>query len=49
MLDDHTPLIRVYALRALEYCERLFYLEEVEGIQVADEAIYAGRTLHVEL
>ncbi len=49
MLDDHSPLIRVFALRTLEYCERLFYLEEVENIQVADAAVLAGRTLHVEL
>lgn len=49
MLDEHSPLIRVHALHALEYCERLFYLEEVEGIQVADAAVLAGRTLHVEL
>jgi CRISPR-associated protein Cas1 len=49
MLDEHSPLIRVFALRTLEYCERLFYLEEVEDIQVADAAVFAGRTLHVEL
>ena len=40
-----TP-IRVMALHALAYCERLFYLEEVEEIRVADERVYAGRTLH---
>lgn len=39
-------LIRVMALHALAYCERLFYLEEVEEIRVADHRIYAGRTLH---
>ncbi len=49
MLDSHSPLIRVFALRALDYCERLFYLEEVEDIQLADAAVLAGRTLHVEL
>lgn len=43
------PLIHVHALHALAYCERLFYLEEVEDIRVADAAVYAGRTLHVEL
>lgn len=43
------PLIRVMALHALAYCERLFYLEEVEEIRVADEAVYAGRRLHEEL
>ncbi len=34
------------ALHALEYCERLFYLEEVEEIRIADKRVYAGRTLH---
>jgi CRISPR-associated protein Cas1 len=34
------------ALHALLYCERLFYLEEVEEIRVADAAVYAGRRLH---
>lgn len=42
------PPIRVMALRALAYCERLFYLEEVEEIYVANELVYAGRTLHEE-
>jgi len=49
MTDTHTPLIRVMALHALAYCERLFYLEEVEEIRLADEAVYAGRRLHEEL
>lgn len=40
------PMIRVMALHALAYCERLFYLEEVEEIRVADHRVYAGRTLH---
>lgn len=48
-MNDHEPLIRVMALHALAYCERLFYLEEVERIQIADDAIYAGRTLHEQL
>ena len=43
--DDH-PVIRVMALHALAYCERLFYLEEVEEIRVADHRVHAGRTLH---
>lgn len=43
-----TPL-RVHSLHALAYCERLFYLEEVENMRVADGAVYAGRRLHVEL
>jgi len=42
-------LIRVMALHALAYCERLFYLEEVEEIRVADAAVYAGRALHSDL
>ena len=44
-----TPLIRVMALHAMIYCERLFYLEEVEEIRVADANIYAGRRLHDKL
>lgn len=46
MADSQTSLIRVMALHALAYCERLFYLEEVEEIRVADHRVYAGRTLH---
>ena len=45
-MTTDTPLIRVMALHALAYCERLFYLEEVEEIRVADHRVYAGRTLH---
>lgn len=44
----YTPT-RVMALHALAYCERLFYLEEVEEIRLADASVYAGRTLHEEL
>ncbi|HZV49599.1 MAG TPA: type I-MYXAN CRISPR-associated endonuclease Cas1 [Candidatus Dormibacteraeota bacterium] len=40
------PLTRVMALHALAYCERLFYLEEVEEIRVADERVLAGREAH---
>ncbi len=40
------PPLRVMSLHALLYCERLFYLEEVEEIRVADGAVYAGRRLH---
>lgn len=47
-LNDE-PLIRVMALHAIEYCERLFYLEEVEEIRVADTAIYDGRRFHEQL
>ena len=41
--------LRVMSLHALLYCERLFYLEEVEEIRVADAAVYAGRELHESL
>jgi CRISPR-associated protein Cas1 len=47
-LDTDDPPLRVMALHALLYCERLFYLEEVEEIRVADANVYAGRRLHVE-
>ena len=43
------PPIRVMAFHALLYCDRLFYLEEVEEIRVADAAVYAGRRLHDEV
>jgi len=48
-VESDEPLVRVMALHALAYCERLFYLEEVEEIRVANHAVYAGRTLHEEL
>jgi len=43
---ESKPPLRVMALHAMAYCERLFYLEEVEEIRVADHRVYAGRTLH---
>lgn len=43
---DPTSPLRIMSLHALAYCERLFYLEEVEEIRVADHRVYAGRTLH---
>lgn len=46
---EDLPTIRVMALHALAYCERLFYLEEVEEIRVADAAVWAGRNLHLLL
>src|SRR5215831_13010522 len=49
VLDPHTPPVRVMALHALAYCPRLFYLEEVEEIRVADAAVFAGRELHAGL
>lgn len=42
-------LLSVHSLHALAYCERLFFLEEVERLRIADERVYAGRTLHVEI
>ncbi len=48
MITNTVPL-RVMSLHALLYCERLFYLEEVEEIRVADFAVYAGRRLHEEV
>ncbi len=47
-LPHGEPPIRVMAIHALEYCERLFYLEEVEEIREADDRVYAGRKLHEE-
>jgi len=44
--SNDAPLIRVMALHALAYCERLYYLEEVEEIRVADDRVFAGRRLH---
>lgn len=46
MAEAHESLIRVMALHALAYCERLFYLEEVEEIRVADHRVYAGNMLN---
>jgi CRISPR-associated protein Cas1 len=43
------PPLRVMSLHALAYCPRLFYLEEVEEIRVADARVYAGRELHASL
>lgn len=43
------PLLSVASLHALVYCERLFFLEEVERIRVADAAVFAGRRLHEEI
>lgn len=45
----HDPALRVMSLHALAYCQRLFYLEEVEEIRVADAAVFAGRQLHASL
>ncbi len=37
------------AVHAWAYCPRLFYLEEVEEIRVADERVFEGRELHQRL
>lgn len=42
-------MIRVEALHALAYCERLFFLQEVEGLSRPDAAMFAGRRLHQEV
>ncbi len=47
--QEEVPLTRVMALHALGYCERLFYLEEVEEIRVANADVYAGRRIHAQL
>src|SRR5262249_15887857 len=41
--------LAIHSLHALAYCERRFYLENVENLRVADERVYAGRRLHVEI
>lgn len=46
---ERQTMLRTQSLHALLYCERLFYLEEVENIRIADAAVFAGRRLHVEL
>jgi CRISPR-associated protein Cas1 len=37
------------AIHAFAYCPRLFYLEEVEEIRIADERVFEGRELHHQL
>lgn len=49
LTSDEEPLVRVAGLHALSYCERLYYFEEVEGMRLADDSVYAGRALHEEL
>ena len=41
--------VTVAGLHALIYCERLFFLEEVERIRVQDASVFAGRALHAEI
>ena len=43
------PPLRVISLHDLNYCRRLFYLAEVEGLQAPNAAVYAGRELHASL
>lgn len=43
---EHDEPLRVMALHALEYCPRLFYLEEVEETRLADDRVFSGRALH---
>jgi CRISPR-associated protein Cas1 len=49
VIDCVEEPMRVQALHALLYCPRLFYLEEVERLRVADASVYAGRRLHAEI
>ena len=49
MVNTYEPLIRVMGLHSINYCERLYYLEEVEKIEYPDASVYAGRTLHEKL
>ena len=46
---SESDTFRVMAIHALFYCERLFYLEEVEEIRRADKKVWQGRRLHEEL
>jgi CRISPR-associated protein Cas1 len=49
LLDSHAPLLRVESLHAWAYCRRLFYLQEIERLEVPHERVYAGRQLHAAL
>lgn len=49
LTSNSNPPLRVMSLHALAYCQRLFYLEEVEEIRVANDRVYAGRELHASL
>lgn len=42
-------IIRIMGIHSYTYCPRLFYLEEVEGIQLANRKVYQGRALHENL
>ncbi len=45
--DDE--VLTVAGLHAYVYCPRLFFLEELEKLRLADYAVAAGRRLHAEL
>ena len=47
--ESHAPPLRIIALHDHNYCHRLFYFTEVEGIQSPNADIYAGRELHASL
>jgi CRISP-associated protein Cas1 len=47
--EFQNPIIRVMGIHSITYCERLFYLEEVENILIADERVFEGRKLHEDL
>ena len=49
MVTETDNPVRVMGLHSLTYCERLYYLEEVENILIADERVYAGRNFHEEI
>ena len=49
LLDSDAPMLRVESLHALAYCQRLFYLQEVERLSTPDERVFAGRQLHAAL
>jgi CRISPR-associated protein Cas1 len=49
LIQTQEPPLRAMALRALGYCRRLFYLEEVEGIYLANQEVLSGRHLHAAL
>ena len=49
MSNQNGRTFRAMGLHALAYCERLFFLEEIEEIRVADQNVWAGRRLHEEL
>ncbi len=48
-VETHDPPLRVISLHDFNYCHRLFYLTEVEGLQAPNAAIFAGRELHASL